>query len=521
MAISSENRIPAPALTYESLERDRQNQHLMTLLLAEAMARIRPEYDSQIRYSLEGGLYFEVSQDGELIPPDPTFLDALTKQVQLLIQENLPVQHQEMALEEARNFFLGRNRQDVVDLLSRRESPLVTVYRLGQVTELFDTQLPERTGSLCSVHLQPLNEGYFIKAVGEDGKTNSPSQDKPQEGGTLQAPNICLPLKLAQVYQKTEEWTQKKGIRTTADLNHQIQAGQLRDLCLSSEKRQAESLTQLAQEISDSHKQIILVAAPSSSGKTSFAKRLKNALRKEEKRPITISLDDYFLNREETPLDEEGNLDFESLRVVDLRQFNQDLTQLVAGQPVEAIQFDFLTGQRVWTGEKLRLEPGSPVIVEGIHGLNPELTESLRSDQLYRIYLSALPQISLHHHCRIPTSDLRLLRRLARDAQFRGRQAQETLQEWPRVRKGEMRNIFPYQRQADAVFNTSFCYEIPLLKPLVEPLLKKVLPESEEYKEAQRILTLLQYFVSVSESEWIQPNSILREFIGGQQWNED
>ena len=274
-------------------------------------------------------------------------------------------------------------------------------------------------------------------------------------------------------------------------------------------------LSQIADIIKEQKKRIILIAAPSSSGKTSFAHRLCIHLRVNNLNPVSISLDDYFVDREHTPVDEFGNYDFESIYAINLEQFNRDLKDLLDGKEISLPKFDFKQGKQINSNKKLKIDSNQPIILEGIHGLNPLLTSSIPNDEKFKIYLSALTQINLDDHNRIPTTDLRLIRRIVRDYNFRGYSAETTIINWNSVRRGEEKNIFPYQEEADVIFNSACLYELAVLKKYVTPLLESIKDNSRAYIESNRLLKFLQYFVALEDTSDIPSTSILREFIGG------
>ena len=297
-------------------------------------------------------------------------------------------------------------------------------------------------------------------------------------------------------------------------LNKIIENGTYGELIRIVEALQEKKLGQIADIIKEENKRIILIAAPSSSGKTSFAHRLSIHLKVNNLQPISISLDDYFVDRDKTPLDEFGNYDFESIYAINLDRFNKDLSDLLEGKEVTIPRFNFKKGISE-EGKKLKIEKNQPIILEGIHGLNPTLTSLIPDKEKFKIYLSVLTQVNLDDHNRIPTTDLRLIRRIVRDNQFRGHNATRTILTWNSVRRGEKQNIFPYQEEADMIFNSSCVYELPILKAYVKPLLEEIDSSSEAFSEANRILKFLQYFVELKDISDLPPTSIIREFIGG------
>ena len=320
--------------------------------------------------------------------------------------------------------------------------------------------------------------------------------------------------KLSNIYREMENWSKLMGVDTVLSLNKIIESNKYGDLIRTVEALQEKKLGNIADIIKEENKRIILIAAPSSSGKTSFAHRLSTQLKVNNLFPVPISLDDYFVDRDKTPLDEFGNYDFESIYAIDLERFNKDLSDLLEGKEVTIPRFNFKLGKSE-EGKKLKIEKNQPIILEGIHGLNPMLTSSIPDKDKFKIYLSVLTQINLDEHNRIPTTDLRLIRRIVRDNQFRGHDAKRTILTWESVRRGEKQNIFPYQEEADIIFNSSCVYELAILKSYVRPLLEDIDTESEAYLEANRILKFLQYFVELKDISDLPPTSILREFIGG------
>ncbi len=302
-----------------------------------------------------------------------------------------------------------------------------------------------------------------------------------------------------------------------ASLNDCIRNGGFGDLVRVSEAYHENQIRDIAQQISKERDRlrIILIAGPSSSGKTTFAQRLSVQLRVDGLWPVAIGLDDYFVDRELTPLDEDGNADFEALEAIDIELFNEHLTKLIQGEEVHIPTFDFVTGRRKWNGKKLQVRSDQPIIIEGIHGLNDKLTASIPKGRKFKIYVSALTNLNLDHHTRISTTDVRMLRRLIRDNQFRGHNAKATIDRWPSVRRGEHRHIFPFQEDADVMFNSTLVYELAVLKPLAQELLEEITPADPQYSEAKRLLRFLSHFYAVTDLDDIPCNSILQEFIGG------
>ena len=322
--------------------------------------------------------------------------------------------------------------------------------------------------------------------------------------------------KLRAIYKETKKWAQILGVSNLGDINEKIEADEMKDVILIGEALHEKKISQIADTILEHKDKIktVLVSGPSSSGKTTFSKRLSIQLKVLELEPYAIEADDYFLSRDHTPLKENGEFDFESIRAVDVELLNQHLTSLLNGEEIETIKYNFLTGQRELTGQKYKMNEKSVLIVEGIHSLNEAMTPTISKEHKYKIYVSALTQLNIDNHNSLFVSDVRTLRRLIRDHRTRGRNAEETLITWPSVRAGEEDNIFPYQEEADVMFNSTIIYEMSVLKKHVEPLLLEIPENSLAYIEANRILKLLRYFKSLEE-DFIPQNSIIREFMGG------
>jgi len=353
-------------------------------------------------------------------------------------------------------------------------------------------------------YLQPYAKGFLLRFPGA-------------ENPGVVAPYPQLP-KLGQIFRESEEWAEILGIRNLAGLTRVLakNKGEANTLIHVAEALQEKKIAQIADEIFHHRERLrlILIAGPSSSGKTTFAQRLATQLRVLGLRPVSVSMDDYFVDREYTPKDEKGDYDFEALEAVDIKLFNDNLRQMIENHEVECPNFNFQLGCRQWLGRKLQVEAGHPIIVEGIHALNEKLTSTISRENKYKIYISALTQIAIDNNNRIPTTDSRLIRRIVRDHQYRSQSALNTLKRWPSVRSGEERNIFPYQEDADIMFNSALIYELGVLKKYAYPLLSEVVQKEPEFSDAQRLIKLLFHFPEIEDS--IVPlNSILREFIGG------
>ena len=321
--------------------------------------------------------------------------------------------------------------------------------------------------------------------------------------------------KLAAVFHEAERWGEILNVDYVAKMNDLISTGDQFDMIKVAEALHEKRVAEIADQITDSGKRVVLIAGPSSSGKTTFANRLMVQLKVNGLNPVTVSTDDYFVDRDKTPVDENGDYDFESIDAVDTAQFNDDLAALLKGDHVDLPTFNFQTGTREYGHHSMKIDRDQPIIIEGIHGLNEKLTADIDKKDKFKIYISALTQLNIDDHNRIPTTDTRLLRRIVRDSKYRGHSAARTIEMWPSVRRGEVRNIFPFQEDADAMFNSALVYELAVLKKHAEPLLEAIDPSEPEYTEALRLLKFLSYFLSIEEDHYIPYTSILKEFIGG------
>jgi uridine kinase len=393
--------------------------------------------------------------------------------------------------------------------LARRRKTYLTVYQLRGFRDYFHGYMVPSTGYLSVFALQDYPPGFILRFP----RTNPPME--------LQ-PFVDYP-KLVNVFREYGEWMELMGVRDVGFLNEAIAGERVREVVLVAEALHEQRIARIAEEIAARRRQaaaaaglgvrLVLIAGPSSSGKTTFSKRLSIQLLANGLRPFALEMDQYFVDRPKTPRDENGAYDFESLGAVDVGLFNQHLVRLLAGEEVTLPQYNFRTGLRE-VGQKVQLRPDHVVLVEGIHGLNPDLVPDVPPDLVYRVYVSALTQLNIDKHNRVPTTDTRLVRRMVRDAAYRGYSAQETVDRWSSVRRGEKRWIFPYQEHADIMFNSALVYELAVLKPLVEPLLLQIKPRTSAYVEAKRLLAMLEWFEPLAP-DLVPDNSILREFVGG------
>ena len=451
-----------------------------------------------VEHSLSGGLYCEVHIDRDLNEEDIKNIKCKMKEI---IKNNYKIEKISTTRAEAISIFKEHKMIEKAELLRYKEYNDVKIYKCNNYIDHFYGYMLPSTGYIKTFDLKLYKNGVILFGPSKLYK-NIPREFKPQP-------------KLSNIYRESEIWSNLIGVDKVLTLNKIIENKEYGDVIRTVEALHEKKLSQIADIIKEQKKRIILIAAPSSSGKTSFAHRLCIHLRVNNLNPVSISLDDYFVDREHTPVDEFGNYDFESIYAINLEQFNRDLKDLLDGKEISLPKFDFKQGKQINSNKKLKIDSNQPIILEGIHGLNPLLTSSIPNDEKFKIYLSALTQINLDDHNRIPTTDLRLIRRVVRDYNFRGYSAETTIINWNSVRRGEEKNIFPYQEEADVIFNSACLYELAVLKKYVTPLLESIKDNSRAYIESNRLLKFLQYFVALEDTSDIPSTSILREFIGG------
>jgi uridine kinase len=377
----------------------------------------------------------------------------------------------------------------------------VNLYSIGGFEDYFYGYMAQNTGYIRYFDLVPFEHGFVLLL---------PTMAEPRK-----VPDFVPSRKLFEVLKESSRWGQRLGVPNVGTLNNEIAKGNANDLILIQEALQEKKIGQIAEMIAEQkEKKFVMIAGPSSSGKTTFSHRLCIQLRALGLKPHAIGVDDYFVNREDSPRDAQGNYNYEILECLDIRQFNQDMTDLLAGKTVNMPHYNFITGMREYKGDKLTLGAEDILVIEGIHCLNDKLSHTLPRDSKFKIYISALTQLNVDEHNRIPTTDGRLIRRMVRDARTRGATAQDTIRRWSSVRRGEEENIFPYQEDADVMFNSALVYELAVLKQYAQPLLFQIPKDCPEYVEAKRLLKFLDYFLGIS-SENIPHNSIVREFVGG------
>ncbi len=452
----------------------------------------------KVEFAIGQGYYCSVKGDFKL---DRTLVERINVRMLELVQNNIPIGKKAYPLDEAIELFEQLHMEDKVKLFRYRRSSTVNVYSIEDYKDYYYGYMLPSTGYVKYYNLIAYEQGLMLMLPDKE-EPKSLNYFEPRE-------KLFTALNLA------TEWGEQMGIDTVGDLNDQICHGNLGELVLVQEALQERRIGEIARDIANrGGVKFVMIAGPSSSGKTTFSHRLSIQLRTLGFVPHPIGVDDYFVERDATPRDENGDYDFECLEAIDIEQFNQDMTALLAGETVELPSFNFKTGHREYKGNYKTLGPDDILVIEGIHGLNDKLSYSLPVDSKYKIYISALTSLNVDEHNRIPTTDGRLLRRMVRDARTRGASAKRTIQMWPSVRRGEEKNIFPFQESADAMFNSVLIYELAVLKQFAEPLLFDIHKGEPEYYEAKRLLKFLEYFLGVS-SEDLPKNSIVREFVGG------
>jgi uridine kinase len=471
----------------------------LTFLLVAVAYELFPDVKILIDYGLNfGALYCEVENRPPFTPDE---LKQIETRMRELVAADAPILKERVSLAEAEALFKAGDMDDKLRLLKFRHKPYITIYTLNNYKGYMHGYKTPSAGYLKFFSLDPYGDGFVLRYP----RPNAPNQLQP----------IVDYPKLVSVFNEYGDWTSRLGIRDVGDLNEVVTRGNLLQAILVSEALQEQRIAQIATLLATVRERIrlVLISGPSSAGKTTFSKRLAIQLMAHGIRPITLGLDDFLVEREDTPRDDEGDYDFESLYAQDLELFNTTLLGLIDGKTVALSHYNFLTGKREW-GDTVSITQEHMIIVEGIHGMNPDLTPQIPPDKIFRIYVSALTQLNLDRHNRIPTTDTRLLRRIIRDAQHRGYTAKDTISRWPKVRQGEHTWIFPYQENADIMFNSALVYELAVIKPLAEPLLRQIEPGKPEHIEAKRLLSFLDW-LEPCPADFVPDNSILREFIGG------
>ncbi len=546
VTIANEEYEYEAGITYEQIAKDFQKDHEAKIVLVSADGRLRElhkilsndctiefitladkigmeTYRRSATFLLVKAVHDVIGDDGKNhlvaqytvgrgllcklvdVKPSEQFLRSVHARMDELISQNIPIWKSSYSVEEARRIFAEAGMEDKVKLFKFRRASKVNVYSIGDYKDYYYGYMVPSTGYITHYDLYPYEEGIILQL---------PSRHSPNV-----VPDKTDSPKLQKTLQNTSNWGASIGIEDVGDLNETICAEGVQDVVLLQEAYMESKIAEIAKDIVNrGSKKFIMIAGPSSSGKTSFSYRLSIQLRALGMRPHPIALDNYFRNREDTPKDENGNYDFECLEAIDVEQFNKDMLALLSGQTVELPSFNFKTGKREYKGDYKRLNENEILVIEGIHGLNEKMSYALPVESKYKIYISALTALNVDEHNRIATTDVRLLRRMVRDNRTRGTSASGTLNMWQSVRRGEEKYIFPFQESADAVFNSALIYELSVLKLYAEPLLFGISKEDPQYYEAKRLLKFLDYFLGMT-SEGLPNNSLIREFVGGSIFN--
>ena len=489
-------------LDMNSASGSRAYTRTLFFVLCKAVQDIYPNTDVVIDIPVSNGFYVDIRLGRPVVDED---VNILRRRMQEIIDSKMPIRRFTVPTEEAIALFQEKGDVEKVKLLRTSGSIYTTYYKIGEYVDYYYGTLLTNTSQLYLFGLEKYYDGMLLRI---------PSVCNPDELGEMTRQD-----KMFDIFKEHHRWQEILGIRTVGDFNQAIDAGHATDIINISEALQEKKLAKIAEEIaSRKGVKLVLLAGPSSSGKTTSCKRLSIQLAVNGLKPLQISLDDYFVDRDKTPKDENGDFDFESIYALNLDLLNEQFNALFRGEEVELPKYDFPSGKSVKSGKKLKLEPNNVLVVEGIHALNPELTAHVPEEQIFRVYASALTTILLDNHNYIPTTDNRLLRRIIRDYKYRGVSAQETIRRWPSVRSGENKWIFPFQENADAMLNTAMLYELSVLKMQAEPLLQQVPENCEEFAEAYRLLKFLKYFKGIPYNN-LPPTSLLREFLGGSSFH--
>lgn len=476
----------------------------LCMMLYRAVSRVMPGARLNIQHSISHGYYCTLTDDKGYIPADSAALGAIKKEMQRLAAADMPFEHCEERTADVIELFERQGLLDTALLLRTMHKPYTVYYRLDGICDSYYGTLVPSTGLLTRFDLRSYKKGFLLLAGEAAGMPTEPQE------------------KMYKAFTDYLEFNNILGVRNAGEMNSMVQDKRTADLINVAEALHNKYIAQIADEITERYHhggaRIVLIAGPSSSGKTTTTKRLAIQLMTNLLQPQMISLDNYFVDRERTPRDADGDYDYESLYALDLEQFNNDLNRILAGEEVAMPTYSFERGTREYRGNTLRMEPGSILLIEGIHGLNPELTEHIPEAMKYRVYVSALTTLTIDSHNWVPTTDNRLLRRIIRDYKYRGTSAAESIRRWPSVRRGEERWIFPFQENADTTFNSSLLFELGVIRKYAQRVLEEVKSDQSEYSEAYRLRRFLEYFDQIPD-EFIPPTSLLREFLGGSSFH--
>ena len=486
-------------ITYRDLEGANIYRRSLMFLFIKVCEELHPESNVVVRHSINQGVYCELQNCSQEINEELRI--KIESRMRELVSEKVPFVKKKVTKEEAKKIYMSLEQPDKIGILDAYEKDMVTIYSCGDFNNYFFGYMVPHTGYLNMFELKLYGEGFLLRY--------------PKRDNFYELPPYNDQKKLFNIFKEFKTWNKILNVENVTMLNKIVEEGNINTYIRIAEALQEKKYAQIADKIKENpDKKIILIAGPSSSGKTTSSHRLGIQLMVNGITPVTIALDDYFVNRDRTPIGPDGKPDFESLYAIDLPLFNQHLQMLLNGEEVEIPKFNFVKGMRELTGRKVRLLPDQVLIFEGIHALNEKLTESIPREKKFKVYVSALTSINIDDHNAIRTTEARLLRRMVRDYQFRGNTPEKTLELWDSVLKGEEKNIFPYQEEADAMFNSAMVYEIGVLKGFAEPLLREIKKDSKYYNQAKRMLDFLQYF-EIINPETVPQNSIIKEFIGG------
>ena len=492
-----EEYVYARTLTVSDEEGRRIYERTLQFVFLTAAHRLFPGQRVRIRHALINGFYIDLP-DYDVTPETAR---ALKAEMQAIIDAALPIEKHRVSLEDARSYFEETGQTDRLHLLQYRKVPFFTLYRIDDLDDYFYGELAVNTSAIRGYDLFWLEGGLLLQRQDlSDPERAAPFRNSPH---------------LLETYSRTAQWHAILNCENVADLNDMIRKRKLREFIRVNEALQEKRIQQIADQFIASGARVLLIAGPSSSGKTTFSHRMSIALRVHGFRPVKVSLDDYYIDRDKLPREADGSVDLETIDALDVQLLCRHLPRLLRGERVDLPMFDFVTSKRMEKTHPLQVEAGQPIIIEGIHGLNDRLTATVPREMKFKVYISPLTMLNLDDHNRIRTTDARLLRRIVRDHNFRGTPPEETMDMWASVRRGEEKYIFPFQEQADAMFNSALSYELPIMKKYAYLDLRAVAPESPNYTLARRLVKVLNYIETADVEDEIPVNSILREFIGG------
>jgi Uridine kinase len=473
-------------------------QRSLSLLYLKAIHDILGKVSVNIENSLNKGLYTEVRTQNPISQEE---VHQVEQRMHELVKKDIPFEKELLSREAALNVLLGDGLMEKARMLQKSQVEKLPFYSLEGFRNFFYGHMVPSTRYVKYFEVRKYRRGVLLRF--------------PHPSAPDRLPPYVDEILLYQVFGEAKNWGRLMKISYVDDLNETIDNGEYKEIIQISEALHEKKIAQIADMISEQKKRIVLICGPSSSGKTTFARRLITQLRVNGLEPLYLGTDDYFVERTQTPKDENGEPNFEDIEALDIELFNRDMNKLLNGDEADLPTFDFMHGTKVFGKRITRAKKGQPIIIEGIHGLNKQLTLDIPDEEKFKIYISPLTQLNIDEHNRIPTTDARMLRRMVRDYQFRGHSAKSTINSWPKVRKGEDKNIFPFNGEADVFFNSVHIYELAVLKKYAEPLLRSITREEPEYGEAIRMLKFLQYFRTIEDDSVIANNSIIREFIGG------